>query len=140
MAHSLAHKKVQNRQLKQRMQCMQCKLFLGNLVLVDLKRVIDTVGVWGSNPHAPTIVFNNLARFTAFSVTPDYAISDGPYWSPLLCIATQNFRWLSTLQSNIRSYSSLWKHHLNDSLLRVSLGSGFRLRIDLCLLKTPSGL
>jgi len=25
---------------------------------------IDTVGVWGSNPHAPTIPFNNLARIT----------------------------------------------------------------------------
>jgi hypothetical protein len=26
-------------QLKQWMQCMQCEFFLGNLVLVDLKRV-----------------------------------------------------------------------------------------------------
>ena len=38
-AHSLAHKKVQNEQLKQWMQCMQCEFLLGNLVLVDLKRV-----------------------------------------------------------------------------------------------------
>ena len=35
-----------------------------NQVLV----VIDTVGVWGSNPHAPTNPFNNLARTTSFSV------------------------------------------------------------------------
>ena len=35
----LAHKNVQNVQLKQWMQCMQCEFFLGNLVLVDLKRV-----------------------------------------------------------------------------------------------------
>jgi len=65
-AHSLVHKKVQNEQLKQWIQWMQCELFLGNLVLVDLKRVsprrVDTVGVWGSNPHAPTNVFNNLAH------------------------------------------------------------------------------
>ena len=39
MAHNLAHEKVQNEQLKQWMQCMQCEIFLGNLVLVDLKRV-----------------------------------------------------------------------------------------------------
>jgi len=41
-AHSLAHKKVQNVQLKQWMQwmqCMQCEIFRGNLVLVDFKRV-----------------------------------------------------------------------------------------------------
>jgi hypothetical protein len=38
-AHSLAHKKVQNVQLKQWMQCVQCEFFLGNLVLVDSKRV-----------------------------------------------------------------------------------------------------
>jgi len=35
---------------------------------------VDTVGVWGSNPHAPTNLFNNLAHFTAFIVTPNYAI------------------------------------------------------------------
>ena len=38
-AHSLAHKKVLNGQLKQWMQRMQCEFFLGNLVLVDLRRV-----------------------------------------------------------------------------------------------------
>ena len=38
-AHNLAHKKVQNVQLKQWMQCMQCEIFLGNLVDVDSKRV-----------------------------------------------------------------------------------------------------
>ena len=37
VAHSLAHKIVQNEQLKQWMQCMQCEIFLGNLVLVDFK-------------------------------------------------------------------------------------------------------
>jgi len=39
VAHSLAHKNVQNVQLKQWMQCMQCEFFLGNLVLVDSKRL-----------------------------------------------------------------------------------------------------
>jgi DNA-binding transcriptional LysR family regulator len=34
----------------------------------------DGVGVWGSNPHAPTISINNLALPTSFSVTPIYAI------------------------------------------------------------------
>jgi hypothetical protein len=38
-AHNLAHKNVLNEQLKQWMQRMQCEIFLGNLVLVDLKRV-----------------------------------------------------------------------------------------------------
>jgi hypothetical protein len=37
LAHSLAHKIVQNEQLKQWMQCMQCEIFLGNLVLIDSK-------------------------------------------------------------------------------------------------------
>jgi hypothetical protein len=37
---------------------------------------IDAVGVCGSNPHAPTNSFNNLAQFSAFPVTPNYAISD----------------------------------------------------------------
>jgi len=36
LAHNLAHKNVQNVQLK---QWMQCEFFRGNLVLVDLKRV-----------------------------------------------------------------------------------------------------
>jgi len=31
---------------------------------------VDTVGVWGSNPHAPTIFLNNLALATPFSVAP----------------------------------------------------------------------
>jgi hypothetical protein len=39
MAHNLAHKNVLNEQLKQWMQCMQCEIFLGNLVLIDFKRV-----------------------------------------------------------------------------------------------------
>ena len=39
LAHNLAHKKVQDEQLKQWMQCVQCEFFLGNLVLVDFKRV-----------------------------------------------------------------------------------------------------
>jgi hypothetical protein len=39
VAHSLVHKNVQNEQLKQWMQCMQYEFFLGNLVLVDFKRV-----------------------------------------------------------------------------------------------------
>jgi hypothetical protein len=47
------------------MQCMQCEFFLGNLVLVDLKRV-DTVGVWGSNPHAPTIFLERNCKFGEF--------------------------------------------------------------------------
>jgi hypothetical protein len=76
-AHNLAHKSVQNEQLKQWMQCMQCELFFGNLVLVDFKRVgptsstIDTVGVWGSNPHAPTNVFNKLALTPKFAAAPE---------------------------------------------------------------------
>ena len=46
------------------------------LILKELAqgRSLDTVGVWGSNPHAPTNPFNNLAQFIAFSVTPNYAI------------------------------------------------------------------
>jgi len=36
---SWAHKNMLIEQLKQRMQCTQCEMFLGNLVLVDLKRV-----------------------------------------------------------------------------------------------------
>jgi hypothetical protein len=35
-AHNLAHKNAQNEQLK---QCIQCEIFSGNSVLVDLKRV-----------------------------------------------------------------------------------------------------
>ncbi len=35
---------------------------------------IDTVGVWGSNPHAPTNTFNNLALTTTFSVAPKRSI------------------------------------------------------------------
>lgn len=31
---------------------------------------LDTVGVWGSNPHASTNVFNNLAAQTYFLVEP----------------------------------------------------------------------
>ena len=31
---------------------------------------LDTVGVWGSNPHAPTNLSNNLVRTTKFSVDP----------------------------------------------------------------------
>ena len=38
------------------------------------RALLDTVGVWGSNPHAPTNVFNNLAPPSYLSVTPDYAI------------------------------------------------------------------
>jgi hypothetical protein len=95
-AHSLAHKKVQNEQLKQWMQCMQCEIYWANLVLVDFKRVtkgralLDTVGVWGSNPHAPTNAFNDLASLTTFSVTPNYAI-----WISLklsVQIGTERFR------------------------------------------------
>jgi len=41
VAHSLAHKKVHNEQW---MQCMLCEFFLGNLVLVDLKRVNQGYG------------------------------------------------------------------------------------------------
>jgi hypothetical protein len=44
--------------------------YLRNLVLVDFKRVVDTVGVWGSNPHAPTNTLNNLATSTALFVDP----------------------------------------------------------------------
>ena len=46
-------------------------------MLVDSKELhhgFDTVGVWGSNPHAPTNLFNNLAPSSYLSVTPDYAI------------------------------------------------------------------
>lgn len=38
-APSLSHKKVLNEQLKRWMQCMQREIFLGSLVLADLKRV-----------------------------------------------------------------------------------------------------
>ena len=31
---------------------------------------VDTVGVWGSNPHAPTNPFNKLRSITTFSVAP----------------------------------------------------------------------
>jgi hypothetical protein len=37
---------------------------------------LDTVGVWGSNPHAPTNPFNKLARTTSFSVDPKRSIND----------------------------------------------------------------
>jgi hypothetical protein len=90
-AHNLAHKNVQNVQLK---QWMQCEFFLGNLVLVDSKRVspgIDTVGVWGSNPHAPTNRINSLRLTSTFSVTPHYAIctSTLPPSLVVLCAAIQ---------------------------------------------------
>ena len=39
LAHNLVHKNVQNVQLKQWMQRMHYEIFLGNLVLVDFKRV-----------------------------------------------------------------------------------------------------
>jgi hypothetical protein len=59
------------------MQCMQCEFFRGNSVLVDSKKswptvehYLDTVGVWGSNPHAPTNAFNDLAPLNAFAVKP----------------------------------------------------------------------
>jgi hypothetical protein len=32
----------------------------------------DTVGVWGSNPHAPSILFPVLSAFTAFSSQPAF--------------------------------------------------------------------
>jgi hypothetical protein len=35
---------------------------------------IVTVGVWGSNPHAPTNFLSNLATIASLSVTPIYAI------------------------------------------------------------------
>ena len=35
---------------------------------------VDTVGVWGSNPHAPTNLFDNLARPNLFSVDPKRSI------------------------------------------------------------------
>jgi hypothetical protein len=43
--------------------------------VVGIKRRVDTVGVSGSNPHAPTNLFNKLylASPAAFSATPDYA-------------------------------------------------------------------
>jgi len=34
------------------------------------RALLDTVGVWGSNPHAPTNIINNLAPLTSFPVTP----------------------------------------------------------------------
>jgi hypothetical protein len=37
-------------------------------------RNFDTVGVWGSNPHAPTNFLNNLPTIALLSVTPIYAI------------------------------------------------------------------
>ena len=62
-AHSLAHKKVQNEQFKQWMQCMQCEFFLGNLVVIDSKRVgpgpitFDTVGGLGfKSPRAYQLI------------------------------------------------------------------------------------
>jgi hypothetical protein len=39
MWHTIWQQKVLNEQLKQWMQRMQCEFFLGNLVLVDSKRV-----------------------------------------------------------------------------------------------------
>jgi len=33
-------------------------------------KAFDTVGVWGSNPHAPTNPFNKLHPTTSFSVAP----------------------------------------------------------------------
>jgi len=70
----LAHKNVPHLQL-----------FQGNLGLVDLKRVnqgFDTVGVWDSNPHAPTNLFNNLTLLASFSVTPNYAIYNRAVLTP----------------------------------------------------------
>ena len=43
------------------------------LILKELahrRALLDTVGVWGSNPHAPTNIINNLAPLTSFPVTP----------------------------------------------------------------------
>src|SRR5437879_2237810 len=37
---------------------------------------LDTVGVWGSNPHAPTNPFNNLTLRLSFFDTPHYAIRE----------------------------------------------------------------
>ncbi|HSB27908.1 MAG TPA: hypothetical protein VLE19_08635 [Pyrinomonadaceae bacterium] len=54
------------------------RIFLSNLVLLipktSLGVELDTVGVWGSNPHAPTIPFNDLEQLTAFSVVPEDTI------------------------------------------------------------------
>jgi hypothetical protein len=71
VAHKLAHKNVLNVPLK---QWMQCKFFRGNLALVDFKRVVDTVGVWGSNPHATTNPFNDLPQLSVFYVAPQDTI------------------------------------------------------------------
>jgi hypothetical protein len=35
---------------------------------------LDTVEVWGSSPHGPTIFFNKLATLTAFSKAPKSSI------------------------------------------------------------------
>jgi hypothetical protein len=43
LAHSLGHKNVLNEQLKQWVQRMQCEIFLGNSVLVDLIETWPTV-------------------------------------------------------------------------------------------------
>jgi hypothetical protein len=47
---------------------------LSKFSAVGYQRTFDTVGVWGSNPHAPTKTFNNLHALPSFSVTPEYAI------------------------------------------------------------------
>ena len=65
------------------------------LVLVDLKRVsprraLDTVGVWGSNPHAPTKRINSLRLTSTFSVTPHYAICTSTLPPFVLCAAIQS--------------------------------------------------
>jgi len=36
--------------------------------------IFDTVEVWGSSPHGPTIFFNRLASVTAFIITPNSSI------------------------------------------------------------------
>ena len=40
---------------------------------------VDTVGVWGSNPHAPTISINNLALTPAFSAAPKRSNQEPSY-------------------------------------------------------------
>jgi len=49
---------------------------------VALGHRVDTVGVWGSNPHAPTNPFNNLTPIASLSVTPNYSIRE--QWASVL--------------------------------------------------------
>jgi len=62
------------------------------------------VGVWSSNPHAPSISINNLAQLTAFSPYAKLRHLKVDCCHRLVSLAAaQTLIWISTLEHELRS-------------------------------------